>query len=150
MIIDGALLFSNGQDLTVLAAGTATASTNTIDISQGRDLGVSEPLKLFALCPVVPVSATGGATITVALQGSLDNVTFTTIEDSGPVPISALSLSGTGGNYLFRGQLPIFGAMYRYLRLAYTVSAAMTAGTVEAGINLNVSRDPAYPRNYAA
>ena len=148
MYVDGALLFANGQTLVGIAAATPTASTNILDFSQPRDLGVSEPLGLFVLTPTVPASGTAGATITIALQGSPDGVTFTTLEDSGPVVIANISAQDP---YLWRTQLPIFGSLsYRYLQLSYTLSAAFTAGTIEAGLVLDLNRRPNYPRNYAA
>ncbi len=148
MYVDGALLFANGQTLVGIAAATPTASTNILDFSQPRDLGVSQPLSLFVLAPTFPTSGTAGATITVALQGSPDAATWTTLEDSGPVAIANISAQDP---FLWRTQLPIFGSIaYRYLQLSYTLSAAFTAGTIEAGLVLDLNRRPTYPRNYAA
>lgn len=153
MIIDGQLLFDGTPgvgptNLTTLTAGTASPSANVLDFSNARDLGVSEPLKLFAVCTTPPASGTAGATVTTTLQGSPDNVNWTTIETYvSTVPATP----PTGAFYLVRSQLPVFGSIaYRYLRLEYTASAALTAGAVEAGIVLNTERNPAYPRNYVA
>ena len=147
MYIDGALLFANGQSLVGVAANTPTPSTNILDFSQPRDLGVSDPLQLFVVAPTLPVSGTAGATLLVALQGSLDAVNFTTIEDTGAQPIANI---GAQEPYIWRTQLPIFGTTWRYLQLSFTLSAAFTAGTIEAGLVLETNRRPYYPRNYAA
>ena len=148
MIVDALLIFSNLQDLTQLTAGTPAPSTNSIDLGTPADIGVETHLSLYAQCPTIPVSGTGSATITVALQGSVDNATWTTIESSGPVLVS--SMSANLAPYLFRTRLPMSNFLYRYLQLTYTASAALTAGTAFAGINLDVGRRPYYPRNYAA
>ncbi len=148
MIIDSLLIFSNLQDLTQLVAGTPAPSTNQIDLSQNRDIGVGTHLELYAQCPTIPVSATSTAAITVALQGSVDDATWTTIESSGPVLVS--SMSANLQPFLFRTRLPMSNFLYRYIQLTYTTTAALTAGTVFSGINLDVPRHPYYPRNYAA
>ena len=49
-----------------------------------------------------------------------------------------------------RGEFSASGDAYRYLQLTYTASAALNAGTVSAGIVLDVNRNPYYPRNFAA
>jgi hypothetical protein len=143
-IIDGLLLFSQNQDLTVLAANTLTASTNVLDFSQPREIGVSH-LMLFATLTAQP-AGTAGTSLTIALQESVDNATWVTTDTFQPMTIAQLVTEP----FAVRAQLPITGSLYRYMRLAYTVSAVLTAGQIEAGLVLNVSRIPYYPRNFVA
>ena len=152
MIMDGALMFDGvptvgPSSLTPATAGTPYPSANVLDFSTPRDLGVTEPLMLFVACPTLPTSATSGATLGVVLQGSPDDATWTTMAEYGPFVLP----TSTSDTLAVRTQLPYFGTIaFRYLRLAYVASAALTAGTVEAGIALNVPRNPSYPRNFVA
>ncbi|MCE2578063.1 hypothetical protein [Gluconacetobacter entanii] len=83
MIIDGLLLFSNAQDLTALAAGVATPSTNIIDFSQNRDFGPTGPFKVFAECGTLPMADT-------------ETATGTATEASGAVTGIAVASGGAG------------------------------------------------------
>lgn len=149
MILDGLLLWSNAQDMTQLQAGTPAPSTNSIDLSQARDLGGSEGLSIMGIWNTLPSSATAGATVTVSLQVSSDNVNWTTLETFMPVPVS--SVSGLAP-FEFRARAIPYDAtgIYRYMQLSYTASAALTSGTLTAGINLDVPYRHTYPRNFVA
>ncbi len=224
MIIDGLLLFSNAQDLTALAAGTATPSTNIIDFSQNRDFGPTGPFKVFAECGTLPMPAgepaaagavtvadgavtavavssagsgyseapavtlTGGggtgaeatavltdgevtsikvtaggtgytsaptatiaapsdATMDVAVQISQDGTNWDTLEEFPGIDLGLLSQRTP---FLVRAKPAFSNTLYRYMRLTYNPSVALTVGTVTAGINLDVPANVPYPRNYVA
>lgn len=147
MIYDGLTAFSTTQDLTVLTAGTLAPSTNVLDLSQAKDLGEADPLFIWGVMTTLPTSGTGGATLSASLQGSVDNATWVTIQTYGPTVLTALTGSDT---FLFRSQIPIFGALYRYLRMGYTASAVLTAGQITSAMSINVPRVPYYPRNFVA
>ncbi|MBM3099136.1 hypothetical protein JRX38_14185 [Gluconobacter cerinus] len=145
--MDNLLLFSHAQDLTAATAGTALASSNTIDFSQNRDFGPTEPFKVFAEFPSLPASATAGATMDVAIQISQDASTWTTLEDFPGIVVSDITASMP---FAVRAKPAFSNTLYRYMRLTYTVSAVLTSGTITAGINLDVPAQHAYPRNYVS
>lgn len=140
MILDGALMFDNPSSLAI-AAGTQ-ASANTLDLLNARDLSESE-IKIMAQVSTTFASA-GAATLSFAVQGSVDNSAWTTMMVS---PTYALA------NLVAGAQLGVSGlpniapgqALPRYLRLLWTVgTATMTAGAVIAGLVLDRQRNVAY------
>lgn len=147
MIMDSLLLFSKGQDLTTATAGTALASSNFIDFSQDTDLGPTEGIKAFATFTSLPTSATAGATISVALQVSSDGQTWSTLED---FPAIALADVTDSKPFALRAKPAFSNTVYRYMRLTYTVSAALTSGIITAGLNMDVPGQHSYARNYVA
>lgn len=146
MITDALLMFSDKQDMTSAAANAATASTNVIDFVQQWDGGVSH-LNVFAEWGNLPASATSGATVDVKVQVSTDAQNWNTLEEFPAVPIANAT---TDNPFLVRARLAANGAAYRYAQLVYTPSAALTSGTITAGINLTAPARRAYPRNYVA
>ncbi|GAB6966352.1 hypothetical protein JCM25156A_03890 [Komagataeibacter kakiaceti JCM 25156] len=223
MIIDGLLLFSNAQDLTALAAGIATPSTNIIDFSQNRDFGPTGPFKVFAECGTLPLADSAGATATATETAGAVTAIAVSSGGSGYATAPAVTLSGGGGTgatatatvengvvtgitvtnggsgyasaptvsiaapadptmdvavqisqdgadwdtleefpgidltvlsqrtpFLVRAKPAFSNTLYRYMRLTYTASVALDAGTVTAGINLDVPANVPYPRNYVA
>lgn len=149
MILDGNLQFTgiagNMTAGTGTGQGTAgmgddpmltaiTASNNVIDLGTARDLGVGDDsaIKLMA---IVSVAGVGGTSMQIAVQGSVDNSSWTTMA-TGPAILTA---NLTIGTRLFDIDLPrIAGpfpdrpgasqALPRYLRLAYTAAGTFTAG----------------------
>ena len=142
MLLDALTNMSLNQDLTLAAAGVPAVS-NVIDLSQDRDIANSNVpvLVVFGTLPAGPA----GATINAALQTSVDGVTFTTLEETSPQPIANFTSANT---FLFRGTVPAGG--HRFMQMAYTVSAALTAGLVTASIGADWPHNRAYPRNYVA
>lgn len=147
MIIDSLLLFSKGQDLTAATAGTALASSNIIDFSQANDLGPTEFIKAFAVFTSLPTSATEGATIDVALQVSNDAQNWNTLEEFPSIAIADVTDSTP---FALRAKPAFSNTLYRYMRLTYTVSAALTSGVITAGLNADVPGQHDYARNYVA
>ena len=133
-MIDGYTVF---DWYATLAAGGG-ASSNTIDLSQIRDLGASR-VNLF----VTLSKALAGGTLQVEVQTSPDNTTWTTLQTSGTIPVGA-------SGFVFQDNLPL--GVLRYLRLFY-VGTGITAGQVSAGLNINgpdTQGQRYYPRNYQA
>lgn len=142
MLMDRLTTFSLRADLTGTAAG-ATAYSDVLDLSVRRDLGTADmdTSIVFTTLPAGPA----GATLNAAIQTSDDNVTYNTLLETAPQPIAQFTPQQP---WLFRGELPT--GVLRYLRIAYTPSAALTAGAVTAQSGADWPRNPNYPRNYVA
>lgn len=142
MILDGLLALSAAQAPTT----GSTASTNVIDLSVARDMGVGDNPAMEVLCRVATTFTSGGAgTLQVQVQGSTDNSTFYTMAQSMVYALAAL----TRGAELINFSLPSPGAgqaIPRYLRLLYVIATAdMTAGAINAYLVLDRNRQLAYP-----
>lgn len=134
MILDKQLMFDEALAITATAA-----STNQIDLSVYRDLGVGDDPALKVLAQVITafVSA-GGATLQIQFQGSRDNVTYTTMAESRAYAVADL----TAGIHLLPIDVPRIGgaaqSMPRYYRLNYVVgTSTFSAGTLTAGLVLD-------------
>lgn len=146
-IMDSLLTFSG----TVSAAGaysgqsitTTAVSTNVIDLAAFRDMGVNDDDAIEVLV-LVMTTFTGGTSLQVTFQGSVDNSTFTDYVSS-PVILTAALLAG---RELFRIKVPAVQngvSLPRYLRLNYTVVGTMTAGAVWAGLIIDRQAFVMYP-----
>ncbi len=149
MILDSQLCFSAGQALTATAA-----STNVVDLTNSRDMGIGTDLYLMVIGDGLFASAAGTATLQIAMQYSTDNATYVDAALSPVMTITQLN-STDGQPYLMPVDWPrpkkgsLLGAL-RYLRLNYTVGTqSFTAGSVQA--YLVIGRDDVvyYPRNFS-
>jgi len=157
MILDALLQFSNGQDLGQVAN---YVSTNVIDFGIGtaanpaipgvasgggaRDMGIGDaPALKFVVQVVEAFTSAGAATMSVAVQGAIDDgtgapSTFTTYYTS---PVYALATLAVAGNRLLDIDMPrppAGVAIPRFIRLLYVVAdATTTAGTVSAYLVLD-------------
>lgn len=137
MIIDGALLFDSAHQISA-SAGTE-ASTNVIDLTTFRDMGIGDNPALKLLIQVITAFATtNAAVLTAALQGSTDNSTFTTMVQSQ----AALTPGNLGaGSRLLDIDLPRPApgqSVPRYLRILYTVGTGVfSVGSVTAALLLD-------------
>ena len=141
MITDSNLLLDSATALT-----TSRASTNVIDLGVSRDIGQSH-LALAWQFITLP-TASGAATVTVALQTSADNSTWITLLTSDVMPITAFTAAAPWG--YFRPEVPL--GVLRYVRLNYTIATGpLTAGTVTASLVLaRAAAERAYPRNFSS
>jgi hypothetical protein len=139
MIIDGLLLFSSAQAITATAA-----STNVLDMVNARDMGAADPEIQVAIFVGTAFSTTNAGTLTIALQGSTDNSTFTTYAQSRAYTAADMP----AGAKLLPIELPAKStqdALPRYYRLNYTVANAFTAGTLTAMLVLDRQDRYDYP-----
>lgn len=142
MIFDANLMFdmtysaANGMGgVNVFTSGSSQVSTNVIDQLYARDLGQAKsgvaPVEIFV---VVTTAFAGGTSLNIQLQGSTDNITYTTYAESGAIPLAALTLGANLFNVMIPGVQPESGPPPRYYRLNYVCVGAMTAGAVIAGL----------------
>lgn len=153
MILDNLLTFDLSASLAI-PAGTQ-ASTNTIDFgvvsgipasSAGggaRDIGVGDdPAMKFVVQVVTAFTSAGAATLSVALQGAIDNgsgapAAFSTWYTSPVYTLAQLAL----GAALFDMDMPRPPqgiAIPRFIRLLYTVgTATVTAGNISSYLVLD-------------
>jgi len=117
--------FSNAQAITASAA-----STNTIDLGVGYNLGVGGELYIEVVVTTAFTDASSNSTITVTLETD-DNTSFssaTTLQTIGT--FAALSAIGTR----LTANVPYSPTLYeRYIRLYYTAANGdLTTGAVTA------------------
>lgn len=130
MILDTQEQFSDAQAVTTV--GDAV-STNVYDTGAAADVGIGEDIYVYCKTKALFTSA-GAGTLQVVLQDSADNTTFADVQALTPARAMATLTANTD---LVRARLPI--GLRRYIRLAYRVgTAAMTAGTVDAFLSLDV------------
>ncbi len=149
MILDNNLCFDANVAITA-----TRVSTNVIDLSNSRDMGIGTALPIMIIGNGLFASAGGTATLQVAAQYSTDNVTYVDAALSPVMTITQLN-STDGQPYLLPISWPrpkkgsLLGAL-RYIRLNYTVGTQdFTAGAVQA--YLIIGRDDVvyYPRNFS-
>jgi hypothetical protein len=118
-------------------------STNVLDLLNARDMGIGDSPSLEILCQVA-VAFAGGTSLIAALQGSTDNVTYTTMMVSN----TALTATLTVGARLLEGTIPrpVAGqALPRYLRILYTTNGTFSPGSITAAIVLDRQDYVNYP-----
>lgn len=122
MILDAQQLFSDAQALTSTAA-----STNLIDLSSDRNIGIGEPMSVLIVVDVAADDADGNETYSVAVQTD-DNSSFSSAATLATLTITRGDAAGT--RYAFT--LPPTESMERYLRLNYTLGGTSPSVTVTA------------------
>ena len=138
MYVDALLLFTPITDQDITAAA---ASTNYLDMSQARDLGVGQQLYVVIVCTVAMTDGTSDSTLTVALYGD-STTTFTPDGFQTLVTIPALTAVGT------KFVCPIAPELtkYRYLELYFTPNTGnLTTGSFIAFITTNPQLNAVYP-----
>jgi hypothetical protein len=130
MIIDQLLRVSTNQAVTVTAV-----STDTIDLSQARDIGAGESLYMnFALTAAIAGGTSTAFEVIVADNAALSS-NVVVVGASGAIATASLTL---GANFAVRIN-PIIGSTgKRYMGARYTVVGTNTAGTVTADITHDV------------
>ena len=140
MIIDSQNMFENSQALT-----TSRNSTNVIDLSVARDIGVGTDIFVNAVMTEAAAAA-GAATLQVALVAA-DTADLAT----NPIVLMQTDAIGkanlTPGVRLLGTSVPISRAAgKRYLGLVFTIGTGpLTAGKLHAGLSLDLQANIAYP-----
>jgi len=127
MIRDAILILSENQAITA-----TEASTNEIDFgAAGLDIGKGNPIYLELWLDTA--FTTSANTLTVALQDGTDGTTYTTRMTILEATATSSLLAANVG-LLRKFSLP--NDLARYIRLYYTVSAALAAGKVNAFLTI--------------
>jgi hypothetical protein len=140
MIVDAYLRFSNAQDI----SGAASGSTNTIDLSEARNVAVGKELFIVVVVTTAFTDAGNDSTVAVALEGDSTD-TFT--PDSTEPLFTIAALAAIGDTYIAR--IPFDKMNLRYGRLKYTpANGNLTAGNVTAFVTQDIQKYIAYAKNY--
>lgn len=147
MLLDSQLQF----DPTATAITTTVVSTNIIDLTNARDMGIGDnpTLKVLALVDTT-FTTTNSATLQVQFQGSTDSSSWSTYVE-GPALAAAALVAGRRLLDIDVPRPPSGVSLPRYLRLNYVVGTGVfSAGKL--GSWLVIGRDDivAYPKNYTA
>lgn len=121
MILDSLLKFSDAQALTATAD-----STNVIDLSVDRDIGIGEPMALVVTVGVAADFTTGDETYQFQLETD-DNAAMTSSTIIGDVTVAAADLT-TGDKVV----IPLGHSNERYLQVVYTLGGTTPSITVDA------------------
>lgn len=121
MILDAELIFDEAADL------TSAVTTASIDMGQQYpDLGMLKELYLV----VIPREDVAGTSLSVALQDSDDDETFTTVLQTGAIPVEYFDQDVA---------IPMPVAHRRYVRAVVTPTS-ITAGTAAIAIADNFDK----------
>lgn len=140
MILDSLLKFSDAQALTATAA-----STNVVDLSNDRVIGIGEPMALVVTVGVAADFTTTDETYQFDLQTD-DNEGFSSATSIGSVAVPASAL--TAGDKVV---IPLGHANQQYLRANYTLGGTTPSVTVDAFLQPLSMIDGAvtYPSGYS-
>jgi len=141
MYMDGLLLFD-----TALALTASAASTNQIDLLNARDMGVGDDPALDVVVQVGSALLSAGATtLTIQVQGSTDNVTYTTYAQSDAIPKANLT-AGAKFSIDMPRMPPHAAGRPRYLRLNYVVATGpFTGGNITSFIVVDDQQNAGSP-----
>jgi len=124
MILDSHLLLSDAQQVT-----STGPSTNVIDLSSDRNIGMGEPLAVLLTIDVAPDDSDGNETYTAALQSDSDGAFGTA------VTLYSFSIpAGTPAGTMYALPVPPDDRTSRYLRLLYTLGGTSPSMTVTAAL----------------
>lgn len=144
MITDALLQLSSAQAVTVTAV-----STNTIDLSQARDVAVGSDL--FAAFNVdTTVEASGSATVTFEVIASANADLSSAVVVGSSAAIGKADLTaGRAPIFVRVGNHPTLDKGARYLGVRYTVATGpLTAGAFTATITQSDFKAPLYPSGF--
>lgn len=143
MLLDKQTQFSDAQAITASAA-----STNYIDQSVIKNLGVGEELTLVVLVTVAFTDTGSDSTVTPSLQTD-DNTSFSSAATIRTFDtLAALSAAGTQRIYKLEPYTQA-GIYERYIQLYYTVAGGnLTTGSISAFLTLNAQAWKSYAVGY--
>jgi hypothetical protein len=141
MIVDNNLVVSGGVSATgtvtyqTVTGASAVLSTNTIDLSQNREIGTGEDLYLRTL---VGTAFTGLTALTIEVVVA-DDAALTTnvavVGSSGAIPVASLT---AGARFAMDINPRIGSKSQRYMGARYTPAGTGTAGTLFVDLGLEI------------
>lgn len=136
MIFSEQLLFSDAQAITASAKSTNVIDMSAVSplITSRFDMGIGVVIPI--LIQVVTGFTTSANTLTVSIETD-DNEGFASAKTVLGAPAKPAS-EMTSAGFIFPINYMPRGVNERYMRLDYTVSAALAAGKVTAGIILGM------------
>ena len=132
MILDKNLQFDPNPTLITVTAN----STNVIDLLNPREMATDQygGFPIVTVTVLVSLVAAGAATLTVQVQGSVDNVTYAILDQTDAIPKANL-VAGTIVRIPLGKLQPQSAGINRYYRLNYVVATGpFTGGSVEADL----------------
>lgn len=132
MILDADLQFSNGQDMSAASA----ASANIIDLGAAINIAVGKPMYVIV---TVLTALTNIGSVTIKVETDND-VAFGSATNAQTVGVLTTSAAGT------QLIVPLLPHMIseRYMRLYYTKSGTVDAGTVDSFLSEQYEKVPHY------
>lgn len=149
MILDSLLYFSSAQTLN----STTVASTNIIDLSVGRDMGIGDnpALKLAIFVTTAFVLASSTPSLTIQAQGAPDSGgspgTYVTYAESRAYAASDMPLGAKLFPIDWPHRDPTLTATFpRFIRLNYLIATStFSAGAVSAYLTIDRQDGAQYP-----
>jgi hypothetical protein len=149
MITDAFLVLSgaNTPGAAITGQGPITAqavSTNTIDLSQARDIGEGENLYMV-FTVVAGFAGTGSVAMEIITSAAADLGSPTVIASTGAIAVGTLT---AGKQYFLQIPPQIASLGQRYLGARYTTASSPTTGTILTQIVKDLQDGRKfYPRN---
>lgn len=142
MYVDSHLLFSDAQAVTA-----AAASTNYVDLSAVRKMGVGQPLYLVVICVVAMTDSGSDSTLAVILQTD-DNTSFSSASEV--MSLGSFAAVSAAGTRLIAPLPPApANAFERYARVYYTpANGNLSQGSFDAFIALDIAAWSPYANGY--
>lgn len=140
MIYDSALTFSSAQAITASAV-----STNSVDLSKARNIGVGSDLYVVAVVTTAFTDSGSDTTLQIDLQGSAaSNFGSPTSQTIGI--FAALSAAGT---VLVGKVSPGLAGNLRYLQGNYTIAnGSLSTGAITVFLTHDPDQYTSYAKNY--
>jgi hypothetical protein len=141
MIVDQFLRVSNAQAVT-----TTAVSTDTVDLSQARDIGAGEDVYMYF---TIPTAFAGGTSIqfqAITADNAALSSNVTVVGASAVVPLASLT---AGSRFAVRINPQIGGQGRRWLGANYVVVGTMSAGNVTADMADAIQDNKTYASGFS-
>lgn len=152
MIFDSQLLFSDAQSL---VTSTTVVSTNAINLSNSRDMGLGDGIqpKVVGFIGTALTAACATATMTVKFMGSTDSSAWTEYLRTPALTTASYGASTKAFQFDLPPRPPGV-AMPKYYRLDYVfdllLATTISTGTITSGIILEVAESQGTLGQYAS